>query len=444
MGGKIFEVKEMLQIATRFVQYQNCWISDIAWIDILKFNLKYEASKSNITKAFDDFAFTKPHWKLDRNERNFRDVKDVPRIVRFYYVNTGTVANKNYTKQQWLDIYNFHRLTRLIMNFNKIQSKSDRGDQMYKHVDARFSISNTEENVESEQRSNVTQVSTNHVNPTIGNPNTTEVSSNPVNGTVGNPNFLHQTTGNPCDEVPSYFDSLPAKKLFNPSQNETVVDCINLRINILNSIIATERGMKKYVKYADEHPLTWQQIQKVTHQCVILRGCYYCALRDMDAVGNWADIINKTIKEMSKFGIKGIENYRTVQRWHLWFKKHNSFPHPNPYVQMQMKVIPKIFEVYPEAEKLVDEFASKNLETLSSESLALHVRTVILPELYRRHYDEEVENNRLPLTYVDFCHGLNVSSISPTTAWRWLKMLGYKHGCNKNVIITTGMKTKVM
>ena len=42
MGGTIIEVKEMLQIATRFVQYQNCWISDIAWIDILKFNLGYE------------------------------------------------------------------------------------------------------------------------------------------------------------------------------------------------------------------------------------------------------------------------------------------------------------------------------------------------------------------------------------------------------------------
>ena len=69
---------------------------------------------------------------------------------------------------------------------------------------------------------------------------------------------------------------------------------------------------------------------------------------------------------------------------------------------MQKKVIPKIFEVYPEAEKLVDEFASKNLETLSSESMALHIKSVILPWLHNKHTQEQLQNNMLPLSMDDF------------------------------------------
>ena len=42
MVGVISEIKGKLSIASNFVQYQNCWISDIAWIDILKYNLSYK------------------------------------------------------------------------------------------------------------------------------------------------------------------------------------------------------------------------------------------------------------------------------------------------------------------------------------------------------------------------------------------------------------------
>lgn len=69
-------------------------------------------------KAFNSLTFITPGWKIDSNERNFK-LKDFPKLVRFYYVNTGTIANKNYSSQQWQDIYNFNRLTRLIMNAKK-------------------------------------------------------------------------------------------------------------------------------------------------------------------------------------------------------------------------------------------------------------------------------------------------------------------------------------
>ena len=127
--GVINEIKEKLSIATKFQQYQNCWISDIAWIDILKYNLKYDVSKCNLSKAFNSYTSSMTDTKIEINERHFKKLKNVPRVVRFYYVNTGTKANKQYTNQQWLDIFNFHRITRLIMNHKSNQIRKVRSVQ---------------------------------------------------------------------------------------------------------------------------------------------------------------------------------------------------------------------------------------------------------------------------------------------------------------------------
>ena len=107
---------------------------------------------------------------------------------------------------------------------------------------------------------------------------------------------------------------------------------------------------------------------------------------------------------------------------------------------MQLKVIPKIFEVYPEAEKLVDEFASKNLETLSSESMALHIKTVILPRLHNKHMEEQLQNNMLQLSMEDFCAALNVSTILLSTTLCWLscssRFVGFMNSMYATILIS--------
>ena len=84
----------------------------------------------------------------------------------------------------------------------------------------------------------------------------------------------------------TYFESADTHKLFNPLHNETVVDSNNRRIKILSCIIEKEEGIDQYVNYAKDHPLTQQQLQNLTQQCMVLRACYYCALRDMRIVQN--------------------------------------------------------------------------------------------------------------------------------------------------------------
>ena len=275
--GIINEIQEKLLTAAKFIQYQNCWISDIAWQDILKHNLGYDVSKRNLNKAFNSLSLITPGWKVDKNDRNFKNVKNVPRVVSFYYVNTGTIANRNYSTQQWLDIFNFHRLTRLIINHQKTVSDEQGTKQIFNHIDKRFSqsISCAPKNNEETRTSQV------------------NVSSDLI---TQQPNS-HISVG-------TYFDSLEANKLFNPFGNETVEDCILRRIKILSSIIEKDGGIKEYVNYADQYPLTQQQVQNLTHQCVILRACYYNALRNMATVQNWGQIITNTLNCMSECGIK--------------------------------------------------------------------------------------------------------------------------------------------
>ena len=65
MVGVIPEAKGKLLIAINFMQYQNCWISDVASIDIMKYNLGYNVTKSNLTKAFNKLTPTTPSWKVE-------------------------------------------------------------------------------------------------------------------------------------------------------------------------------------------------------------------------------------------------------------------------------------------------------------------------------------------------------------------------------------------
>ena len=156
----------------------------------------------------------------------------------------------------------------------------------------------------------------------------------------------------------------------------------------------------------------------------------------MEVIQNWQQIITQTLSQLSVFGFSIPTNERTVCRWHIIFKKKEIFPHPNPYVQMKKQCIPKLFEIYPEAKEMVDKFASKNIQSLSSESLALHLNQTIIPNLFDRYKQEEVSNNREPIEKVEFMRSLHLTSIHPTTAFRWLHILGYKYRPNKKCYYT--------
>ena len=234
----------------------------------------------------------------------------------------------------------------------------------------------------------------------------------------------------------NYFESTEMRKLFSPAEGEKVQASIIRRISILTNIIENENGIKKYVEHTKEYPLSTQQVQSLTVICTALRASYYSALNHLAVDQNWSTVIQKALQRLCELGIKATMNEKTIRRWHQWFRKHNKFPHPNHYVQMGKKVLPKVFETYPKIEKLIHKFASKNMQMLSSESLALHVKDEILPQLYELHQKECSSSNIEYMNYMQFKEFLNLTHVSASTTWRWLKMLGYKHVPNKKCYYT--------
>ena len=112
------------------------------------------------------------------------------------------------------------------------------------------------------------------------------------------------------------------RKLFCPSEGETVQESITRRISILDKIIENETGLNKFVQHSETHPLTTQQVQSLTTFCIALRASYYSALNCMAIVKNWSIVIQEALRRLCDCGIKATMNEKTIRRWHQWFRKH--------------------------------------------------------------------------------------------------------------------------
>ena len=111
---------------------------------------------------------------------------------------------------------------------------------------------------------------------------------------------------------------------------------------------------------------------------------------------------------------------------HRWFRVKNTFPHPNALVQCNKKVVPKLFASFPEIKDMIKSYATRDLQTLSSENLAAHIRNNIIPILYKKHCMQCDEDGSTKYTMTSFLKILNLTEIHPTTALRWLGLLGFK------------------
>jgi len=41
--------------------------------------------------------------------------------------------------------------------------------------------------------------------------------------------------------------------------------------------------------------------------------------------------------------VVGVDNYQMIQDWNIYFQNEQKSPHPNPYVELEKEVLPKLF-----------------------------------------------------------------------------------------------------
>jgi hypothetical protein len=170
----------------------------------------------------------------------------------------------------------------------------------------------------------------------------------------------------------------------------------------------------------------------------------------------WHDCCKRSCHLLNSLGINQATIFKTVANWNKVFRKFECFPHPNPYVQCGKRVLPKLLELYPDAKEQIVSFSIKNLGTLTIESVHDFIITSILPRLTTTWQNKQcTESSDCSInttttsttrnsshddesTINSFFKAHGLESMSLTTTWRWMQLLGFKYNTRKKSFYVDG------
>jgi hypothetical protein len=221
--------------------------------------------------------------------------------------------------------------------------------------------------------------------------------------------------------------------------------------------------LKQIINKATEHPLDARQLLALSHKCMYLRKAYTLALLNkMPGGATWISSCAEAVKQMNDMGLVTIINERSIRNWNIQFRKAEIFPHSNAFVESGRQPTPLFFIHYPECKQEIEQWCLDNLEMLSCERLANHIRSTVLPRVYQKYEkdyawqsssslsiddssddsDKEDDSPRAPsppppplmhdddkLTYDEFLYtNFRIKHFEPSTAHKWLTVhLGFKY-----------------
>ena len=236
-----------------------------------------------------------------------------------------------------------------------------------------------------------------------------------------------------------YWTSPEALKLFAPKVNkETVLDCILRRENLLYLATTNDDMLILLVKDApDDIVDTFSSTAKerMRYQCMYLRKAYEIAIQRMN-VYNWLECCSLAVTELKDIGINYIKNGRTIMKWNRQFRVKEKFE--VPYIQNNLEV--KLFSVSPESRNDIVKYCSDQVKlgSLSVEELTKEIKNNILPSCESILLQEAGLDDDDDEAIHQIQNELNTKSFSVTTAWRWMKKLGYQYKSQTKCYYTDG------
>lgn len=227
-------------------------------------------------------------------------------------------------------------------------------------------------------------------------------------------------------QVCSFWESQEMKRLFGSKWGSADITLIKM-VDIIDDALGDPTTMSRTVTHATNNPMTPNQRLLITKQLYVLRCSYVKALEMMETEMNWNEVLTKTIVLLEVMGLSHYTNPRSIARLHRYFRVDHLLPHPNKSVVSGKRLSPKIFRSYPHAKNAIAQWCSLNLSSLSAESLATHINLVIIPQLYDLHVNESKISHTQYQTKTSFLKQLNLDTVSISTAWRWMRFLGFKY-----------------
>ena len=172
----------------------------------------------------------------------------------------------------------------------------------------------------------------------------------------------------------------------------------------------------------------------------------------------WHDCCKESCNRLNSLGMNQATFYKTIAQWNMIFRKFECFPHPNPYVQCGKRPLPRLLEIFPDARDEIVGYGVKNLATLTIEGVHDFIVTSVIPRLaaewkkdQQAQEEDHTDNNTTSAvttisTIVDDQHNFNESflrahrleSMSFTTAWRWMRLLGFRYDARRKSFYVDG------
>jgi hypothetical protein len=249
---------------------------------------------------------------------------------------------------------------------------------------------------------------------------------------------------------------------------ESPKEALQHRILQLQAVHESEDSWRGVVKGGDpDNYCTKIEIFEIRQRSTFLCLAYQLALTNMNR-WTWHECCKEACKTLNSLGMKQATFYKTVAQWNIVFRKFKSFPHPNPYVQCGKRPLPRLLEIYPDAKDQIVSFGVKNLAKLTIESVHDFIVTTVIPRLALLwQKDEEAAaapatadlsaistsmtsintiNIQLTGTAEDnqevvnklFLRAYGLESMSFTTAWRWMRLLGFSYDTRKKSFYVDG------
>jgi hypothetical protein len=234
--------------------------------------------------------------------------------------------------------------------------------------------------------------------------------------------------------------------------DETAKEALQRRVRLLQSVHASEDGWRNVVLGRDENSYcTKLEVFEIRQRSTFLCCAYQLALTNMNEQ-TWHDCCKMACKFLNSLGLGQATFFKTVANWNKVFRQFEGFPHPNPYVQCGKRPLPPLLEVFPDAKEQIVSFGIKNLGTLTIESVHDFIVTNVIPRLATTWQSEKMattnSNGVKPVhnepdgnaTAIGnaFLKAHRLESMSLTTTWRWMRLLGFQYDTRKKSFYVDG------
>jgi hypothetical protein len=176
------------------------------------------------------------------------------------------------------------------------------------------------------------------------------------------------STAPPPPIPPGYWDSPQARDLFQPRPEEGVETCLWRRIELFNSVLNDWSRLNEVLE-GDEDTvsrLTDHQKQRLTYKCMYLRLAYEKALLEMGRGVSWKKCTELALVEISRLGFSTFSRPRLLADMNQDFRSMELFSVAHGVSKGFQGS--ELFQIFPEARRMLLAWASNNLEKLNSET----------------------------------------------------------------------------